>query len=470
MRHYYFEKKQKLDELISQYKELSHKGTASLIEETAYLRLIDHYEKTVSFEETLELNETALEHYPFSVELHSKKAKLLLNNFLPELALEVLEQAHIYAPVSIDIVLLKARAHINLLQLEFASILLNKLKSHPVLKRKEASEIHYLEACIFQKKEQYDQMFYSLKTCLNKNPMHKSAMEKLWFCVELAKKHKESLVFHEKLLDINPYNAHAWFNLGHAYYYLNEYEQAIEAFEYAFTIDEKFEFAYRDYAEVCMHIQEFEKALKCYQELSEHIRPDADVLLKMGECYKHKANYSKARICYFKSLSLDPENDEALFSIGACYAAEQHLGSAINFIKKAIELDDRREDYLAALADVYRQLSQSRKAISLYANIVELAPEDSVYWLNYADLYIAEGRYYRALEVLEEAFIYSTGAELLYCKTACLFYIEKRKMALDVLAKALTDNFKLHHLLYEYIPALKIDADVKAIVKYFQDE
>ena len=75
-----------------------------------------------------------------------------------------------------------------------------------------------------------------------------------------------------------------------------------------------------------------------------------------------------------------------------------------------------------------------------------------------------------AWDILIDAEEYAVGPELTYCKAACLFKMGKRKEGMLFLEEAITDDFEMHPILFKYIPELKTDKKIKAMLKFFEHE
>ena len=61
----------------------------------------------------------------------------------------------------------------------------------------------------------------------------------------------------------------AWFNLGAAYQGLKLYEKAIDAYLYAVTIDEKFDYAYRNMGDAYLRLRKFKEAIEVLEKVLE---------------------------------------------------------------------------------------------------------------------------------------------------------------------------------------------------------
>ncbi len=460
-----FEDDQAILDLIAAYEASLEQGSEVFFEEKIYLQLIEYYEHEDQPERALQATEYAIRNHSYSSDFYLKKAQLLIDNEQNTQAISILEQANLIFPGEPEIGLLKAEALANMGLHEEALALLNEMKTDASAMT--TSNILVCESVIYEIMEEYERTFYALKAALLEHPKNTDALERIWFAVEIAKKYKESIELHQYILEEDPYSHLAWYNLGHSHAYLGNYSEAIEAYEFAFVINEKFEFAYRDCAEICFEIKQYQKALNCYLEIAEHFEPDSELFLSIGQCYQHLENYKTARNYYHRALDLDSMSDEVLFHLGCCYAAEGKWKSAIRAYIQAIRIEKEREEYYAALGEAYTEIGEQVKAETNFKKAIDVAPDQSQYWLQYTSFLIEADRVEEALEVLQEANDYAEGTELLYCRIACLFAINRRQEALYWLGEALEEDFDMHHLLFEVMPDLKQDADVaKLIITY----
>jgi tetratricopeptide (TPR) repeat protein len=461
------EHNQAIFDLVTEYENMIQRGLATFFDEKDYLKLVDYYEEEGLFERALEVVEQALKNHQYSADFYIRKAQLLLDTSREELALDVLEQAAVFAPGEADIFLLRAEALAYLNQTDEAFAILEDLKQ--TADQEEMSDIFVVEATIYENLEQFEQMFFSLKAALQENPRHKEALERIWLCVELSKNYEESINIHEEILDADPYSYLAWYNLGHAHSYLGHYEEAIEAYEFAYVINEKFEYAYRDCAEMCFELKLYHKALKCYLEILENFEPESEVLLRVGQCYQNLENYKTARKYYQDALRLDPLDDEVHFQIGECYACEEKWKSAIVAFRKAISIEDNREEYYAAIGNAYFRSGDLEKAEPNFRLATELASEESSYWIQYAGFLMDTGRGEEALLLLDEADLYAVGADLQYCRVACLFRTGRRQEAFYRLGEALIEDFGSHSTLFDLIPELERDPAVLSLISTYHE-
>jgi tetratricopeptide (TPR) repeat protein len=453
--------------LASKFETLSKKGQDFQFEETAFIELIDYFELEESFEKALEVNNFALTYYKFSPKLHTRKARLLIENNQEELGLESLDRAEIFGQSFVETDILRARANCYLKDFNAAFDLLDDLKLNYFTSREEGSLISLEEALIHEKLEDFEKMFFALRNAIELDPFNQQALERMWFAVELSKKHRESVEIHNKVIDANPYAYQAWFNLGNAYYFLCEYKNAIDAFEYAFIINEKFEPAYKEFAEVCFHLKRYNKAIDALEEALPFFQSDCDLLLKIGQAYEYQKNFAKAKVYLYRARDLDSKNDEVLYHLGACYSKEGEYSSAIYFYNKAIKIDDLREDYMIGLAVAYSQTGNYQKALPLFKQATEIGPEISSYWVQYAQFLVNIDGLEEAMDAIDEAEENAYCADILYCKAALLFKSGDRSSALKYLGEALMESYYDRDTFFSFVPELREDKDIKAIMRYY---
>ncbi len=454
--------------LVTEYENSTKLGLAIFLDEEDYRQLIDYYEKEEQFHKALDVAEQAISSHNYSVDFYLRKATLLIDTGRVDQALYTLDQANAIAPAELEVTLLRAEAMTYNGQGEEALALLQQLK--PDVNKEALSEIYMVEALIHEYQENFELMFFALRACLRENPRNDVALERLWLSVELSRNYEASIKLHEEIIDQHPYSSLAWYNLGHAHSYLGNYAEAIDAYEFAFVIDEKFEFAYRDCADLCFETKQYDKALKYYHELQDHFDPDGDLLLRIGQCHQQNGNHAKALSFYRQANRLDPLNDEVYFHLGQCYAHAERWKEALRYFHKAVQIEDRQEEYYEALAVTYYELKEYEKALPCFQRANEIAPENSLFWINHAAFLWETGRGEAALELLEEATEYAVDGELAFARIACLFYLGRRQEAAYWLVDALEEDYAAHSILFQLVPELENDPLITSTIADFNED
>lgn len=458
-----------LHSLANEFESMSKRGNSAYFEDRHLFQLIGYYEQEYSLEKAMEVTDYALEQYQYRVDFYIIKVRLLMQIKEYEAALNLLEIAENISPMEWDLKLMKCRIYCYLKDFSLALTYIEELKLLN-MGQQDFLDLLLEEAFIYEKMKQFKKMYHVLREILMVKPDHPEALEHIWMSVEICKNYRASIKLHKKLIDKNPYIFQAWYNLGHAYSCLGEYDKAIQALEYSFIINPEFEFGYKDCAELCFQVKKYDQALEVYLDYINKFGPEAEVLVSAGQCYLSLGECFQARKLLSKSIKLDPYNDEVYYYLGLCDLADNKFQSAVNYLLKSIEIEDRREEYYAAIARAYGKLEEFHKAEFYFKKATETGPEQAEFWVEYVCFLIKIEQTEAALEVLDEAEYYTCGPELLYCRAICLIQANRREEAFVVLHDALTDDYEGHFFLFEIKPELEYDSDVIAIIDYIAQE
>ncbi|CAD8045608.1 unnamed protein product [Paramecium primaurelia] len=114
-------------------------------------------------------------------------------------------------------------------------------------------------------------------------------------------KYQEAIECYDKAISINPKNDLAWSNKGWALNSLNKYQEAIECYDKAISFNPKYDFAWNNKGYALHKLQKYYDAISCYdQALSFRILPlrlqrKADSLFELGK-------KAEAKQCYLAAL------------------------------------------------------------------------------------------------------------------------------------------------------------------------
>jgi tetratricopeptide (TPR) repeat protein len=470
MEHYNPNIKKDILTLVIEYEAMSQKEKVYFIEETAFMEIINFYEDEDHQVKAFDALQDALSQHPYSVELYLKKAQMHLEVERKEYddAFAALDKAEAFAPNTLAIDLLRITIYCEIGEADNAFDIVEMLyqRNNTAVA---LSDIYLHEARIHGLEEDYDEMFEMMKKSVNANPKNDDAYPDFWFSVEFSHRYDEGIVFLLEIINLHPYSYYAWYNLGQAYVHKNEYEEAIEAYEYSFLINDKFILAYEECAELCFDLKYYTRALKHYQEILKHTEPTDEILVNIGKCYSALGQDDVAKVFYLKATSIEPYNDEAYFYFGNCMAREDKWETAISSYIKALEIHEGCDEYEAALAEAYHRVGEYTLALKHYRLATELAPDESKYWIQYAGFLMENGFTAEALDILDEAEDNAYDPSLIYCRAACLFREGRRQEAMETLNEALEDDFDMYNSLFCLAPELLEDKEIMAAIAYFSE-
>ncbi len=454
-----------IKEIIAAYESIGSNRYPELLSEKSFLKLIEYFEEEDQWEMVLDVAETAISQFLYSVDFYLAKAKALLHLHHFEVALTTLQKAFSLAPSEPAIQLMEVEVFIEAKNFSEARLRIEELKQSPDDDLQ--AEAYLLEAIIYQKEEQFEAMFYILLHALQIQPSNEALLERFGSCIEITKRYKDSVPIHENLLDQDPYAYLAWYNLGNAHAYLGNYADAIEAYEFAFVIDESFEAACRACAELCFELKLFHKSQKYYLELLELNTADTEIYLRLGQNHFELGEMDSARVYLEKALRYDAQNDELYYALGQTYAAEGQWKKAARYFEKAIDIGPEQEDYLLSMALVLAELEENDLAEAYFLEALNTAPERNNIWIQFALFLLDCNRGEEAIELLEGIEECAEDADVLYCKTACLFAIGNRRAAIYWLGEALEEDFNRHTLLFHFLPELQGDSHILNMISAY---
>ncbi len=316
---------------------------------------------------------------------------------------------------------------------------------------------------------EFNLMFHTLKETLEREPDNVEALEKIWISVEVCRNYEESITLHRSLIDKKPYNSLAWYNLGHAYNFVGEYDKAIDALEYSFLIDPSFESGYLDCAEMCIQQQQYQRAFEIYRDALERFGPNEEVLPTMIDALMHLDRKKEALELALQFLEQDQYNDELLFYVAEIYREKGKYRKALRFYDRAIYYNRIMETYHLGIAKTFEALGAYSNADSSYKEAASIAPEDSQYWTAYVSFLIKREKPYEALKALEEADRYTVGVELDYLRAACLYMTHRENEGFRMLEEAVQEDPSFA------VEFLKLNNDfstsktIRSMIKYYSE-
>lgn len=428
--------KESIKELLKHYDNLRNGRSAMFLEEEAFEKIIDWFDDQEEISKALEAAEMSIEYWPFSSTLLLRKADLLLATRKYHEALDILEKAELLDHNDVNLYILKTDAYLALDMQEKAVALLEEAIDR--FEGDEKIELLFELADVYDDYEEFDKVFDCLKMILKGEPTNEEALYKICFWTDFTGRNEESIRLHRRIIDEHPYNELAWFNLGAAYQGLKLYEKAIDAYQYAIAIDEKFDYAYRNMGDAFIRLRKYKDAIEALEKVLELSKPEEVIYEAIGHCYDRMKNYAQARFHYRKASHLAPEDSKLLYKLALTYYNEEQWTPAVKALEAALKIHKQQQEYNLLMGECKLKLGLIKEAILYFSAAVRLRPRNIAGWealvrcLYGAELY-SEARQ-QALAALEH-----TGNKpiFIYYLSAILLAQGKTKAGLLYLAQAM---------------------------------
>jgi tetratricopeptide (TPR) repeat protein len=272
-----------------------------------------------------------------------------------------------------------------------------------------------------------------------------------------------------QIIDEYPYSELAWFNLAASYQGLKLYEKAIDAYQYAIAIEEKFDYAYRNMGDAFIRLRKYKEAIEALEKVTELSKPEDVIYEAIGHCYDKLKNFAQARFYYRKATHLNQEDSKLFYKIATTYFNEQQWESSIKQLDHALRIHRLQPEYNLLMGECKLKLELYKDAMQYFSTVVRIRPRNASGWEALVRcLYKAEFLE-EALEQVDTALRITNGKPLfMFYKAAILLADGKTKEAMLQLEKAMSKAPKLLKKFLELNPSGLQNQQVVDVVAKFK--
>src|SRR3982750_1117754 len=370
--------REEIRELLRQYQNLKAGRSNSYLDEDAFEKVIDYYDDLEDLAKAIEAVDIGIEQYPFSSLLLIKKADLFIATRRYHEALDILQQAEELDSSDIHLYILKTDAYLALDQQEKAVQILQAALEK--FEGDERIELLFELADVYDDYEEFDKIFDCLKLILEQDPTNEEALYKICFWTDFTGRNEESITLHLKIIDEHPYSELAWFNLAASYQGLKLYEKAIDAYQYAIVIDEKFDYAFRNMGDAYIRLRKYKEAIETLDKVLELSKPEDVIYEAIGHCYDRLKKFAQARFHYRKASHLSPDDSKLFYKMACTYYNEAQWESAIRQLETALKIHRQKSEYHLLMGECKLRLKQYKDAIQSLSTVVRIRPRSKSGW------------------------------------------------------------------------------------------
>ncbi len=406
-----------------------------------------------------------LKQHPNSVMLKLLKAELLIFNDEIDEATKLLKEIQAIEPTNEEVyiqqasILSKNDDHFG--AINALKIALNYTDDEVDVLSMIGMEYLYLD--------NFDEARLNFAKCLEVDFEDYSSLYNVIYCFDMQNQHQEAIVYINSYIDKDPYSEVAWHQLGRQHFILEQYEEALRAFDYAVLIDEFFVGAYLEKAKTLEQLSLWEEAIENYKITIKLDDPTAFAFLRIGECYERLKKITQAIEFYKKAVHEDPLLDKGWIAITELYLKRKNYNKALYNINKAIEIDDQNSLYWRKFAEINLKLNLFEEAVEAFENCIILQDFDLTIWVGISDVLCFLGEFEDALVYLQKAKTYFKNLAEIDYRLACLYFKFKNyKKAETHLKKALKTDFEYHVIIKELFPEVYEMEIVKEVIHNFK--
>ncbi|MER3465286.1 MAG: hypothetical protein C4329_13620 [Chitinophagaceae bacterium] len=458
-----YQDKEDLDELLKQYENIRSGKKAGFLDEEAFEAIIDYFDDQEDYTKALEAAEMGIDYFPFCATLLIKKADLLLATRQYKQALEILQGAELLDSKDINLYILKTDAYLALDQQDKAVALLEEAIQQ--FEGEERIELLFELADVYDDYEEFDKVFDCLKLILEEEQTNEEALYKICFWTDFTGRNEESIRLHLGIIDEHPYNELAWFNLGAAYQGLKLYEKAIDAYEYALAIDDKFDYAYRNIGDAYIRLRKYKEAIEALEKVLELSKPEEVIYEAIGHCYDRMKNFAQARFHYRKASHLNQEDSRLIYKVACTYFNEGQWDSAAKQLDAALKIHRLQAEYNLLMGACKLQLGLLKEAVQYFSIVVRTKPKNIAGWEALIRcLYKAEYYQEAKQQIIAALEMTNNRSVFYYYLSAVLLAMGKSKEGLLYLEQAMQQAPKKIKKLIDLNPAVLQNPQVVDII------
>jgi len=218
-------------------------------------------------------------------------------------------------------------------------------------------------------KGQYEDAVSLMNKAITTSPTNFQAWRLKILSLSKMKKSEEAISTAKESLNLYPESIILWYTLGDIYLLdLNQYEQAVSAYEKALNIDEDDTHSLTNLAFAMDKTGNSEDALKLYLR-AVTINPSlTDAWVKAGNIETRANRITQAIQYYDKALSLDPGNAFTWNNKGYALSLEGNYEEAIQAYLNAIQIDNSYDIAWTNLGNAYTALGKKSEASKAYSH------------------------------------------------------------------------------------------------------
>lgn len=305
--------------------------------------------------------------------------------------------------------------------------------------------------------------------CIDVDYEDYSALYNIVYCFDMQNQNDEAINYLLSYIDKNPYCEVAWHQIGRQYFIVENYEEALKAFDYAVLIDEFFLGGYLEKAKTLEKLGNYQDAIDNYLITLELDDPTAFVYIRIGECYEKLDKLDAAISYYKKAVHEDPLLDKAWVLLTNIYYEQENYQKAAYYIAKALKIDEDNALYWQRYSEINLKLSFFEEAISGFNSCLELGETSLEIYVGLTDVLSFQGEFNDALKVLLKAEkLHKNLAEIEYRLVGLFFILNKEKYALTHLINGMKINYDYHTVIKELFPFVYENIEIQKLLSNYK--
>ncbi len=200
-----------------------------------------------------------------------------------------------------------------------------------------------------------------------------------------------------RILKLDPQNAHARHGLGLCYQREGKFNEAAQEFRRGLEkasenehIHTSLGFCYKELGQIDKAMDEFKRALALNPK-------NQNGNVGLGFCYLAQKKLDDAKAEFHAALALCPQSEFAHQGLGLCYQREGKFNEAAEEFRRGLEISPENEHIHHSLGFCYKDLEQLDKAIGEFQKALNLNPKNQIGYVGLGFCYLEQKEFDEAI-------------------------------------------------------------------------
>ena len=282
----------------------------------------------------------------------------------------------------------------------------------------------------------------NLQELLKEDPSNFQARRELSVLLADNGFNEEALANLEYLIKYFPDDADLYYNLGILYEKIKNLKKAKESYEKAISIHPQTDFYY-NLGEVLVNLEDWDNAIKAFEQVLKQDSNDSNAYFNLGVCYYNKDEIKTATDNFQYAINLNPKDVFAYFYLGNIYQQSGLTNFAEENYKKVLEISPDYSWAYFNLASIAYSNGNNDEAMRYLLKTIEFNDTDIESYKLLTKLCLKEDRVEEIITLLETRLKKEENGDLYYVLARVYKYIGDSENYAKNLRGALANHLTL---------------------------
>ncbi|MBT4485778.1 MAG: tetratricopeptide repeat protein [Candidatus Latescibacteria bacterium] len=248
----------------------------------------------------------------------------------------------------------------------------------------------------------------------------------------------------------SPEKARPYSSLGFAYDRAGKYNEAIQSYRKALSINPDYSRAYYNLGNTLSRLGRVEEAIASYREAIRAKPNYPEAYCNLGNTQSSLGRFDEAIVQFQKALEIDPRHTKAYYNLGNVLSRMGRPEEAVNEYRNALRINPNYADAYYNMGNTYYRMNKVDDAISAYRSALQVNPNYSIVYNNLGNALFYQGKVEEAVKEYQKLLRFNPNDIEVYNNLGLAFsQLESYDRAEEYLKKAIKikPSIRTHHIL-----------------------